>query len=173
MLCLVVLDRILRQAISGLRMRQKLVRRVTETKVGRWGVILLLQVALLLTALMPAQAMMSHVQNGKPSGDRHASGMAMDGMIHSAASGPSDCAGHHHHALSEAAHSRHCSTHHEHGPDCCMSDGCVQLPLMADLRVSAVYGKRLLAATHYHRPAFGLPPGEAAIPALPPPRTLS
>ncbi|MFT8945929.1 MAG: hypothetical protein ABF876_05030 [Acetobacter aceti] len=38
--------------------------------------------------------------------------------------------------------------------------------LEADMRVSAVYEKRLLAATHYHSPPVGLPPGEAAIPAI-------
>lgn len=155
-------------------MRQTLVRRVTETKVGRWGVILLLQIALLLTALAPAQATMLHTQGGASSAHMDAGSMAMGGMAQSDGSGPSECAGHHHHALSAPTASRHCSvSHHAHEPDCCMAGGCVQFSMTTDPWVSTVHGKRLLTEADYHRSAFGLPSGEATIPALPPPRTLS
>lgn len=149
-------------------------RRVTETKVGRWGVILLLQIALLLAALAPAQAAMLHTQGGASSAHMDAGSMAMGGMAQSDGSGPSECAGYHHHALSAPTASRHCSvSHHAHGPDCCMAGGCVQFSMTTDPWGSTVHGTRRLTDADYHRSAFGLPSGEATIPALPPPRTLS
>ncbi len=150
-------------------------RRVTETKVGKWGVLLLLQIALFLAALAPAQATMLHAQGGTSSAHIDASGMAtMTGMSQSDASGSSECASHHHHAMSASAHPQHCSVpHHSHGPDCCLAGGCVQFSLTTDLWISVVHGKRLLTEADYHSSAFGLPAGETAMPALPPPRTPS
>ncbi|MFT8897558.1 MAG: hypothetical protein ABF968_11435 [Acetobacter sp.] len=148
-------------------------RRVTETKVGKWGVLLLLQIALFLAALAPAQATMLHAQGDTSSAHMDAGGMAMAGMAQSDAAGSSECADHHH-AMSAPAHSQHCSVpHHAYGPDCCMVGGCVQFSLTTDLWSSAVHGKRLLTEADYHSSAFGLPAGETAMPALPPPRTLS
>lgn len=149
-------------------------RRVTETKVGKWGVLLLLQIALFLAALAPAQATMLHAQSGTSSARMDADGMAMAGMAQSDASGSSECADHHHHAMSASAHPQHCSVpHHAHGSDCCLVGGCVQFSLTTDLWISAVHGKWLLTEADYHSSAFGLPAGETAMPALPPPRTLS
>ncbi|WP_145995967.1 hypothetical protein [Acetobacter aceti] len=131
--------------------------------------LLLLQFALLLAMLVPAQAMMQHAQ-------QHTSSTNMDtiGMSPSDASGLSECAGHHHHAMAASAHPQHCSApHHAHGPDCCMVGGCVQFSLTTDLWISAVHGNGLLTEADYHSSAFGLPAGETAMPALPPPRTLS
>lgn len=149
-------------------------RRVTETKVGKWGVLLLLQIALFLAALAPAQATMLHAQGGTSSAHMDAGGMAMAEMAQSDASGSSECASHHHHAMSAPTHSQHCSVpHHAHAPDCCLTGVCVQFSLTTDLWSSVVHRKRLLAEADYHSPAFGLPAGETAMPALPPPRTLS
>jgi hypothetical protein len=142
-------------------------------KAGRWGVILLLQITLFLAALTPAQATMLHAHDRASSVHMNANGMAKGRAAQSDTSVSSECADHYH-APSGMIHSQHCSnSHHAHGPDCCMVGGCIQFSLSADFWVSAIHEKRLFIKTDYHLFALGLPPGEAAIPALPPPRILS